>query len=258
MVGSLYALKDSMQNAFVAGGALAGALVGWQASRASTAMGHFGSTLVIGAASGVVMLGPLALHERELVLVFSGASLGVFLALPMFVLTLPAFHARVRGARARTGSIVRRADAVGTWAASGVSLALLGLWHQPVLFLAARRLELSTAVLAIAAVTSLAVVVADIRAWMQLHRLGSELARSAEASAPPAADVGMGVDAVEHRVPPSDPFRSAEKVARVTVGSIEQGRRALTRSFAIDMVTCVVCVTALGWRMIHTLEPRYV
>ncbi len=257
MVGSLYALQDSVQNVFVAGGVLAGGLVGWRASRAATIGAHFGATLAIGAACGVVMLGPMALHDRDPVLVLSGASLGVFLAVPMFVLTLPAFHARVRKARARSGSIVRRADAMATWAASGVSVSLLGLWHQPVLFLGERRLELSTSMLALAAVTGLAVVVVDVRAWLALHRLGWALTRRAEASALPPADVGVGVDVVEHRVPPSNPFRSAEKVTEVTVGSIEEGRRALTRSLAVDVVTFVLCAAALAWRTIPLLAPQH-
>jgi hypothetical protein len=181
------------------------------------------------------------------VLVASGASLGVFLGVPMFLLTLPAFHVRERAARARTGSIVRRADAMATWAASGVSVSLLGLWHQPVVLVAERRLELSTWMLALAAAAGLAVVVVDIRAWRQLQRLGWALARRAEASAPPPADVGVGVDAVEHRVPPSNPFRSAEKVTEVTVGSIQLGRRALTRSLAVDGVTFAICAAALAW-----------
>jgi hypothetical protein len=253
MVGSLYAPQDAVQNAFVAGGAVAGALVGWRASRASTAVAHFRATLVIGAIAGVGMLGPLALRERDYVLVASGASLGLFLAVPLFVLTLPAFHARQRAARARTGSILRRADAMASWAASGVSVALLGLWHQPVLFLGSRRLELSTGMLALAAVTGLAVVVVDVRAWREIQRLGRALAQGPEGSAPPPADVGMGADVVERREPPSNPFRSAEKVTSVTVGSIQQGRRALVRSLVVDGLTFVLCAASLAWRSMQVL-----
>jgi hypothetical protein len=243
MVGSLVAFPASVQNEFVGGGAVVGAFIGWRAGQAQTKFGLFVASTIVGVGFGFALLGPLAVRLREPVLFLSGASLGVFLATPVFLVALPAFAARDRATRARDRSILRSADATATWAGSCAAIALLGLAGQPVVVFHERPVDLSVAFLALGALASWAVVVDDLRAWEQLRRRDLSLAG---ASAP--RDVGVGADTFEERIPPSDPFRSAEKVNAVTVGDVSLARRALFRSLLWDAGMLVVSAVALGLR----------
>jgi hypothetical protein len=247
MLASLYAFLPAVQNAFVVGGLVAGGVVGWIAGRALRKTDLFFRSLVVGGACGVAMLASLALRTRDPVLILSGASLGLFLTMPMFVLALPAFATRGRAVRSRHGSVLREADALATWAGSCASITLLGLAHQPRLEVHGRTLDLSLPVLAASAVVSLAVVVADVRTSSQLRRL--------DGGSPAAPrDVGIGADVVEQRIPPSDPFRSAEKVTLVTVGSVAEGGRALAASLRLDALTCLFCVASVAFRVVELLQ----
>jgi hypothetical protein len=250
MLGSLFAaIEPSRQNAFVAAGVVAGALVGWRASRAKNNRGLLLWSVLMGVAFGEVMLAPLAFRLRDPALIFSGASIGFFLTAPLLVLLGPAFVVRRRAARARAGSVLRRADAPATWAGSCASIALLGLGHQPVVLVGSQRVDLSIAFVALCAATSLAVVAIDIRAWTALARV--DRSRVSEAAPPTGAalDVGIGSDTVEHRIQGAIPFRSAETVTELTVGSVRAARRALAVSLVADIVSFVFCAAVFGWKV---------
>jgi hypothetical protein len=244
MIGSLVAIQ-SAQNEFVAGGASAGALVGWAASRARSRAGLFGWTLLMSAAGGAMLLAPLARSFHDPVLYVSGASIGVFVAMPLFLLSLPAFRARRRAARARDRSILRTADGAATWTGSCVATALLGLAGQPKIVIYDRLVDLSVVFVALGTVASLAVVFLDLRAWTALRRLARSQAATGESGPSAPRDAGLGADVFEERVPASNPFRSADKVTEVIVGSVPIAQRALWRSLVGDAVSFVVCAAAL-------------
>lgn len=239
MLGSLYAPADADQNAFVVGGVAAGAFVGWRARRADATGALFRWSLFAGAVCGALVFVPLARRLDDGVLVLSGLSLGLFLGVPMYALTLPAFFARRRATRAREGSIVRRADAMATWAASGVSIAVLGVLGQPHLRVTGRAVDLSSATVAFGTVVGIVVVASDLRAWRAL----------APASAAPRVDIGLGDDTVEEHIPASNPFRSAERIELLRVGDARAGRSALLASLALDAGSLVVCATVLVLRL---------
>jgi hypothetical protein len=250
MLGSLFAgTPPSLQDAFVAEGAVAGALFAWRASRTKTKRGLLAWSVLLGAAYGELIFAPLAIRMRDPVLFLSGASFGFFLTAPMFVLMLPAFAARRRAARARTGSVLRRADALATWAGSCTSIALLGLAHQPVVLVGDHRLDLSVAFVALSAATSLAVVAIDAHAWIALARVGGS--RTSEGGMPTATppDVGVGADTLEYSTRASTPFRSAETVTELTVGNVRRARRALALSLVADVLSFAFCAAVFGLKV---------
>jgi hypothetical protein len=240
MVGSLVAFPSSDQNQFVAGGAALGGFIGWRAARSQTKSGLFIGSFVTGIAFGIVLLAPLAAHLHDPVLLASGASLGAFLSIPMYLLALPAWAARRRAARARGGSILGSADAVATWAGSCTVVALLGLARQPAILVRGRPVDLSLAFLALGVLASCAVVARDVRAWVELR------SRAGGSSAGP--DVGLGDETVEERLRGETPFRSVEKVLSVMVGNPELARRALVRSLVADVLTLAASLAALACR----------
>jgi hypothetical protein len=242
MVGSLYAPSSADQNAFVVGGAIAGTLIAVGTTRATTPRGLFFGSVIAGMVCGLLALAPLAWRTHDHVLWLSGASLGCFLSLPLYVLALPAFFGRKRAAQSRDGSILRRAHTTAVWAASGASIAVLGLLGQPKVWLSGRLADLSVGTLAVSAVVSLVVVVSDVRTRLALASLVREARK----------DVGLGDDTLEVRIPPSSPFRSAESVEVVRVGNLRAGQRALRVSIALDLASLSMCVAALVLRVRST------
>jgi hypothetical protein len=204
---------------------------------------------MVGVGYGELIFAPLAIRLRDPALFLSGASIGVFLTAPMLVLMLPAFAVRARAARARAGSVLRRADAPATWAGSCASIALLGLAHQPVVLVGDHRVDLSIAFVALSAATSLAVVAVDVSAWTALARADRSRASDAVLPAGMPPDVGVGSDTVERRVQGSVPFRSADTVTELTVGSVRIARQALAVSLAADLLSFAFCAAVFGWKV---------
>ncbi len=249
VLGSLLAAaQPSLQNAFVAEGIGAGALVAWRASRAKTHRGRLAWSVLAGVAFGELIFAPLAIQLRDPALFLSGASIGVFLTAPMFVLMLPAFAFRTRAARARAGSVLHRADTLATWAGSCASIALLGLAHQPVVLVGYARVDLSLAFVALSAATTLAVVAIDVRAWTALARIDRSRASGVAMPTGTPRDVGVGSD-TEVRIQTSTPFRGAETLTELTVGSVRLARQALALSLLADILSFAFCTAVLGWKM---------
>jgi hypothetical protein len=62
-------------------------------------------------------------------------------------------------------------------------------------------------------------------------------------------DVGVGSDTVERRIQATIPFRSADTVTELTVGSVRVARRALAISFAADIVSFAFCAAVFAWKV---------
>jgi hypothetical protein len=125
-----------------------------------------------------------------------------------------------------------------TWAASGASVAVLGLLGQPQLRAAGRLVDLSAPTLALGTLVGVLVVASDLRGWRAL----------AAVSATPRVDVGLGEDTVEEHIPASNPFRSAARIELLRVGDARAGRHALYASLALDAGSLLLCAAALVMR----------
>jgi hypothetical protein len=231
MVFSLYngGFEGLPVNAIDAYGLAGGAFIGWVATKRPGSSAAFWTSVGVGAFGGIVLFIPLVLATREGVLVASGTSLGILLALPFYLCMRLAIRVNERAVLARIGSVVRAADQRTVHKSVFVVVIGVAALGFPRLRFDGRTWSCDLPVLFGVLLGMLGITVADARAFLVLLRTPEEPeARAGDVR----FDVGLGDEAIEVHEPGTDAYRMMTSVTRHTVGNVAAGRRVLQRSLA--------------------------